>query len=149
MRRLPAILLCILLAGPAGLALVASPAALAADPPPKSKSKGGKDEPPPPDARFLEQPAMTVNIQGGRQGPNFVSLRLTLELADAADRNAVAAVAPRVADYLMPLIRELKPEAFRSSVGLTRLRSELLLRVNMATAPYKVADVLFGEIIFQ
>ena len=46
-------------------------------------------------------------------------------------------------------LRELRIEDLQGSAGMYRLREELLRRVRAATAPAKVRDVLFKEMLVQ
>ena len=45
--------------------------------------------------------------------------------------------------------RELRLDDLKGSAGVLRLKEELLRRVNVAAAPYKVRDVLLKEMIVQ
>jgi flagellar protein FliL len=56
---------------------------------------------------------------------------------------------PRIIDNFQVYLRELRVEDLRGSGGIYRLREELLTRVNAATAPAKVVDVLFKEMLVQ
>ena len=44
---------------------------------------------------------------------------------------------------------ELRLDDLKGSAGVLRLKEELLRRVNVAAAPYKVRDVLLKEMIVQ
>ena len=46
-------------------------------------------------------------------------------------------------------LRELRLDDLKGSAGVLRLKEELLRRVNVAAAPYKVRDVLLKEMIVQ
>jgi flagellar FliL protein len=56
---------------------------------------------------------------------------------------------PRVKDELQAHLRELRLEDLNGSEGVMRLKEELLRRVNVAAAPYKVRDVLLKDMIVQ
>ena len=61
----------------------------------------------------------------------------------------LAAVMPRIIDNFQVYLRELRVEDLRGSGGIYRLREELLARVNAASAPVRVKDVLFKEMLVQ
>ena len=56
---------------------------------------------------------------------------------------------PRVVDQFQTYLRELRVKDLRGSAGIYRLQMELLWRVNQASAPVKVKDVPFQEILIQ
>jgi len=56
---------------------------------------------------------------------------------------------PRVVDQFQGYLRELRIDDLKGSAGVIRLKEELLRRINVATAPYHVRDVLLKEMIIQ
>ena len=100
-------------------------------------------------AVFLEIPTILVNLSTDDGTPRFLRLTVQLELHNATDRAAVEAVIPRVVDQFQTYLRELRVRDLRGSAGIYRLQTELLWRVNQASAPVKVKDVLFQEILIQ
>ena len=56
---------------------------------------------------------------------------------------------PRVEDSLQVYVRELRASDLDGSVGLYRLREELLRRVNYAVYPAKIDAVLFKDFVVQ
>jgi flagellar FliL protein len=101
------------------------------------------------DSGFLEIPPMIVNLNTQDGTPRYLRLTVQLELEDAADKDAVNAVMPRVVDQFQTYLRELRDQDLRGSAGVYRLQMELLWRVNQAVAPIEVKDVLFQEILIQ
>ena len=69
---------------------------------------------------------------------NFIKLRMALEAAK-----------PRIIDTFQVYLRELRPEDLQGSVGVVRLKEELLQRVNAAVAPIEVRAVLFKDFLVQ
>ena len=98
---------------------------------------------------FYELPDMVVNLNSGQRRQNFLKLSVSLELASEEDVPAVERVLPRIVDNFQIYLRELRLEDLRGSVGLYRLREELLRRVSVAAAPAEVRDVLFREMLVQ
>jgi flagellar FliL protein len=100
-------------------------------------------------AVFYDLPDMLVNLNTGGHKSSFLKMTVSLQLESATDQPKVVAVQPRVVDMFQTYLRELRPEDLRGAAGLYRLREELLYRVNAATAPTKVDDVLFREMLVQ
>lgn len=90
-----------------------------------------------------------VNLSGDGKRPNFLKIKVNLELADEKDAVALEALKPRIIDHFQIYLRELRVEDLRGSAGLYRLREELLLRVTEAVKPIRVRDVLFQEMLVQ
>lgn len=90
-----------------------------------------------------------VNLSGTGKRPNFLKIKVDLELASEADKEAIAALKPRIIDNFQVYLRELRVEDLRGSAGLYRLREELLLRVTESVQPIRVRDVLFQEMLVQ
>ena len=92
---------------------------------------------------------LLVNLSGEGKHPNFLKIKISLELADAKDVPMIEAIKPRIIDNFQVYLRELRIEDLRGSAGLYRLREELLLRVTEAAQPVRVRDVLFQEMLVQ
>ena len=90
-----------------------------------------------------------MNIQTADSTPAFLKLAVALELDSAEARAAIEPVMPRVIDQFQTYLRELRVEDVRGSMGVMRLKEELLRRVNLAVAPTPVRDVLLKEMIVQ
>lgn len=100
-------------------------------------------------AHFLEIPNMIVNLSGPEGQPRYLRLSVQLEMETAEDMASVEAVMPRVVDQFQTYLRELRVKDLRGSAGIYRLQMELLSRVNAASYPVEVKDVLFQEILIQ
>ncbi len=120
---------------------------------------GGKDEhaaeqadappPPPPPTIIYDLPDLLVNLSLAQRGRgNFIKLTASLEVVEA-DVPEFEDAMPRIIDTFVTYLRELRPEDLRGSAGLTRLREEMLRRVQAAARPARVRDVLFREILVQ
>lgn len=100
-------------------------------------------------AAFFDVPDIVVNIQTADSTPAYLKLSVSLELDSVEARTAIEPVMPRVVDQFQTYLRELRVEDVRGSMGVMRLKEELLRRVNLAAAPTPVRDVLLKEMIVQ
>lgn len=98
---------------------------------------------------FFSLGDILVNLSGDGKRPNFLKIRVVLELADQKDSTEIEALKPRIIDQFQVYLRELRVEDLRGSAGLYRLREELLLRVTEVVQPIRVRDVLFQEMLVQ
>ncbi len=118
----------------------------------KSESaESAKNEVPltPPKVAFSDMQDILVNIQSNDGTPAYLKLGLSLELEDDAQKTAIQPLMPRITDQFQAYLRELRLDDLKGSAGVLRLKEELLRRVNVAAAPYKVRDVLLKEMIVQ
>lgn len=92
---------------------------------------------------------LLVNLSGEGKHPNFLKVKVVLQLADEKDVPLMDAIKPRIVDNFQVYLRELRIEDLRGSAGMYRLREELLLRVTEAAQPVRVRDVLFQEMLVQ
>jgi flagellar protein FliL len=100
---------------------------------------------------FLELREMIINLSPdpGQDKGRFAKFRVALEMRDAKVEEEVKPLAPRIEDALQVYMREIRSSDLTGSVGLYRLREELLRRVNVAVYPAKVDAVLFKDLIVQ
>ena len=98
---------------------------------------------------FFDLPEMLVNLNSTGRRPNFLKMRVSLELTSELDVIRVRDFSPRIIDNFQVYLRELRVEDLRGSAGIYRLREELLARVNTAVRPTKVKDVLFRDMLVQ
>jgi flagellar FliL protein len=104
---------------------------------------------------FKDKPAyyplgdMIVNLSGEGKRPNYLKVKVTLELADEKDAQLLDLIKPRIVDNFQVYLRELRIEDLRGSAGMYRLREELLMRVTEAAQPLRIRDVLFQEMLVQ
>lgn len=92
---------------------------------------------------------LLVNLSGEGKHPNFLKVKVTLELADEKDIPLMESIKPRIMDNFQVYLRELRIEDLRGSAGMYRLKEELLMRVTEAAQPVRVRDVLFQEMLVQ
>ena len=103
----------------------------------------------PPKVAFSDMQDILVNIQSSDGTPAYLKLGISLELDDDAQKAALTPLMPRITDQFQAYLRELRLDDLKGSAGVLRLKEELLRRVNVAAAPYKVRDVLLKEMIVQ
>lgn len=92
---------------------------------------------------------MIVNLSGEGKRPNYLKVKVTLELADEKDASLMDLIKPRIIDNFQVYLRELRIDDLRGSAGMYRLREELLMRVTEAAQPIRIRDVLFQEMLVQ
>lgn len=98
---------------------------------------------------FMDLPELLVNLNTGGRRTSFIKMKVTLEVEKKEHVPMVEKLMPRIIDNFQVYLRELRIEDLRGSIGMYRLREEMLLRVNTAAAPAQVNDVLFKEILIQ
>ncbi len=103
----------------------------------------------PPKVAFSDMQDILVNIQSNDGTPAYLKLGVSLELDDDTQKAALTPLLPRITDQFQAYLRELRLDDLKGSAGVLRLKEELLRRVNVAAAPYKVRDVLLKEMIVQ
>lgn len=100
-------------------------------------------------AVFYDLEEILVNLNTGGRKSSFLKIRVSLELEKETDVPIIERVMPRIVDNFQVYLRELRIDDLKGSAGMYRLREELLRRVSAATAPAKVKDVLFKEMLVQ
>ncbi len=105
--------------------------------------------PTPPNVTFYDLPDLLVNIQGADSNPAYLKLSVSLELDGPEEEAGIKALAPRVVDQFQGYLRELRMDDLKGSAGIARLKEELLRRINLSAAPYRVRDVLLKQMIVQ
>ncbi len=103
----------------------------------------------PPTVAYYDVPDIIVNIQTADGSPAYLKVGLSLELDTQEEKAGMQALMPRVVDQFQGYLRELRVDDLKGSAGVMRLKEELLRRINVAAAPYKVRDVLLKEMIVQ
>lgn len=98
---------------------------------------------------FLDLPDMTVNLSVGQDRPQYLRVKVALEVADTKVADQIKPIMPRVVDAFQLYLREMRPSDIEGSAGIFRLRDELTRRVNTAVHPARVNAVLFREIVVQ
>jgi len=103
----------------------------------------------PPQVAYYDVPDLIVNIQTSDGTPAYLKLSVSLELSTPEEKAGLQALTPRIVDQFQGYLRELRMDDIKGSAGILRLKEELLRRINVAAAPYRVRDVLLKEMIIQ
>lgn len=103
----------------------------------------------PPTVAYMDMSNIIVNIQTADGTPAYLKLSVSLELNTPEEKAGLQVLMPRVVDQFQGYLRELRIDDLRGSAGVMRLKEELLRRINVAAAPYRVRDVLLKEMIVQ
>lgn len=110
------------------------------------KTEVAKPLPPP---IYVDLPEMVANLNGNPHKTSYIKLTARLELSKLEDVERVRATLPRLQDMFQTYLREMRPEELRGSAGTYRLREELIARANVASAPSRINDVLFIQLLIQ
>jgi flagellar protein FliL len=95
-------------------------------------------------------PSMLINLRTTGRRTSFLKVTMSLEVKGTEEtKKEMDQVKPRIVDTFQTYLRELEVDDLQGSAGLQRLKEELLDRVNAVTAPIKVQNVLFGELLVQ
>ena len=98
---------------------------------------------------YYELPQFLANLNSNTSRASFLKMSVTLELKDQAAVATVDANKPRIVDTFNTYLRELHASDVQGSAGTSRLRDELLARLNATIEGEPVKDILFSEIIVQ
>ncbi len=98
---------------------------------------------------LVDMDGFIVNLNTEGKSVSFLKLKIKLELSDAKDKATLEEKMPKIRDTFQLYLRELRPADMQGSVGLYRLREELLLRVNKLVYPVQIEDLLFDEVLVQ
>lgn len=98
---------------------------------------------------FHDMDELIVNLNTEGKSVSFLKLTITLDIKGKDNLDVVLKFMPRIRDVFQIYLRELRPADMQGSVGLYRLREELLLRVNKLIYPAQVNDILFKEVLVQ
>jgi flagellar FliL protein len=105
--------------------------------------------PPPPRVAFMDMPDITVNLAGTQARPQFLRLKVALEIPDAAMATQITPMMPRILDTFQTFLREMRTVDLEGSAAVHRVREELTRRVNLVVQPARVDAVLFREFLVQ
>ena len=107
-------------------------------------SQSGVDE-----VIFQDLDEMVVNLDSKGKENNFLKLKITLEVSDKESLEVIKKMMPKLNDVLLVYLKTLKPSDIKGSIGIYRLREELMVRFNKIIAPAQINDVLFKDFIMQ
>ena len=98
---------------------------------------------------FLNLPEIMVNLNTNDGKQHYLKMHITLELGSPLDVPAIDAAVPRIGDVFQTYLRELSIADINGSSGVSRMKDDLLFRVNGVVKPTTVVDVLFTDLLVQ
>jgi flagellar FliL protein len=100
---------------------------------------------------FIDMKDMTINLASTNTGERagVMKLKISLEVSDPKLTAEIQPLLPRIEDIFQVYMRELRAADLEGSMGIYRLKEELLRRVNIAVYPARIDAVLFKEILVQ
>ncbi|APX13296.1 flagellar basal body-associated FliL family protein [Tateyamaria omphalii] len=107
----------------------------------------GADSPELPDVSFVALEPMVVSLAPSSQGQHL-RFRAQLEVPSQYVTD-VEAILPRVVDVLNGYLRALETKDIESPAALTRLRAQMLRRVEIVTGAGRVNDLLIMEFVLS
>ncbi|MCJ8324697.1 MAG: flagellar basal body-associated FliL family protein [Rhizobiales bacterium] len=99
--------------------------------------------------QYYDLPEMLINLQAGDGQVRFLKLLVSVEYEKGIDAAVIISAKPLIEDLFQTYLRELTPDDLDGSMGVFRLREELLKRINLIIAPEKINGILFKKIVVQ
>lgn len=103
-----------------------------------------------PELYYYDMAPILVNLRQ-LEGARAVLLKMTLrlEVGHKTDLDLLKVVAPRVKDDVQAYLRDMTLEDLSSEGMLTKMKEEMLTRVNALATPVQVHAVLIKDMIMQ
>lgn len=101
---------------------------------------------------YFDVSNIVVNLRQTQKNkkPVYLKLSVMMELNNQSEHEILHLMRPKIIDQFQVYLRELTVEDLSAAEGgLQRLREELLIRINTITAPLKVKDILFKDVLIQ
>lgn len=98
---------------------------------------------------FHSLPEMMVNLNSKDNRVSYLKFQATLEVENQAAVDKLNKVMPRILDTIQVYVRELTVNDLKSSLGIEKLRQELLKRIVLIAKDVKIYDILFPEMLTQ
>ncbi|MBL1241458.1 MAG: flagellar basal body-associated FliL family protein [OCS116 cluster bacterium] len=99
--------------------------------------------------QYYDMPEMLINLQADGGQVRYLKLLVSVEYEAGIDTASVIAAKPQIEDLFQTYLRELTPTELQGSMGVFRLREELLKRINLILAPERINGILFKKIVVQ
>ena len=90
---------------------------------------------------FYSIPEITANLRTGSGVFETIRIKLNLELSSVEDINVINSMLPRINDIVLSHLVELTPEEVSGAEGFYALKTELLYRINLVSAPVVVSNL--------
>lgn len=102
---------------------------------------------------YFALPEFLVDLSPDLNGRTaYMKMRASIVLdneASADTAETIAALQPVVMERLTIFLRALRPEDFKGSEDMARIKREMLRRVNLAIYPANAGEVVIEEIVIQ
>lgn len=89
-----------------------------------------------------------INIRD-RDLQRILKLKVSIELVDSSDFNAVQRKIPVLLDGFQSHIRGMRASEIEGSRAIYRIKEELISRANVVLHPIRVKNILFAELLMQ
>lgn len=99
--------------------------------------------------QYYDLPEMLINLQADSGQVRYLKLLVSVEYEAGIDPIVVMNAKTQIEDLFQTYLRELTPTELQGSMGVFRLREELLKRINLIIAPEKINGILFKKIVVQ
>ncbi len=109
----------------------------------------GKDAAPVSLGMYYQVPELMANLSSSTKKPIYLKMTISLQMAKESDRAQLDIRVPLLIDGFQNYLRELSPEDLNGSMGIYRLREELLVRASTIALPIEIKDVLFKEVLVR
>ena len=100
-----------------------------------------------PDIAFIEIEPIMISLNGGGD-VEHLRFRAHLEV-NAAHQSEVETLQPRIIDVLNGYLRALEVDDLRDPLALTRLRAQMLRRIQIVTGKGRVRDLLITDFVLN
>lgn len=99
--------------------------------------------------KYYDLPEMLINLQAESGQVRYLKILVSVEFQEDIDTNVIIAAKTRIEDLFQTYLREMSPKDLEGSMGVFRLREELLKRINLIIAPERINGILFKKIVVQ
>lgn len=99
--------------------------------------------------QYYDMPEMLINLQADNGQVRYLRLLVSIEYEKGIDTLTVIDSKTQIEDLFHTYLRELTPNELQGSMGIFRLREELLKRINLILAPERINGILFKKIVVQ
>lgn len=99
--------------------------------------------------KYYDMPEMLINLQADSGQVRYLKLLVSVEYEAGIDPAVVISAQTQIEDLFQTYLRELTPTELQGSMGVFRLREELLKRINLIISPEKINGILFKKIVVQ
>ena len=115
----------------------------------EASSEAGGDHDGEAGEKFVDVPAMVVNLRSADGGARFIKLHFMLVPGPKGDPEGLKEKLPLLLDAYQPFLRELRPEDLAGSAAVFRIKEEMLVRATDTLGAGQVKDVLIQDLIQQ